>query len=264
MRQMVWHEGDSFLHRLNPLTKLAFTIPVAVVVVAHEEPLTPLVVAALTAFATWRLGRLPLSSIANPLGLSLLAGFGMFWTGLVFYAGPGAGAAPVVPGPIRVTEAGLIYALTMMCRLLAIVSASLLFVLTTNPIDFVVALIQQARLPARVGYAVFAAYRFVPLVQEELDTIRAAHQVRGAASGRGVLAGLRQALGYAIPLLAISVRRAERVALAMDSRGFGARRNRTYYRTTTVTRSDLLFGIGAALALAAVVGLPCAVGLSCR
>lgn len=261
MRQFVWHEGDSYLHRLNPLTKLALTVPVAAVVVLHEEPVTPIVVTAVTAVATWRLGRLPLSSILSPLGLSLLAGFGMFWTGLVFYAGPGASAAPVVPGPIRITEAGLVYALTMMARLLAIVSASLLFVLTTNPVDFVIALIQQARLPVRVGYAVFAAYRFVPLVQEELDNIRAAHQVRGANSDRGILARLRQSVGYAIPLLAISVRRAERVALAMDSRGFGARPNRTYYRTTTLTRSDLLFAIGAGLALATIVMLPRALGV---
>lgn len=260
MRQFVWHEGDSYLHRLNPLTKLALSVPVAALVVAYDEPLTPLVVTVLVAVATWRLGRVPLSSVVNPLGLSLLAGFGMFWTGLVFYAGPGASAAPVVPGPIRVTEAGVVYALTMMSRLLAIVSASLLFVLTTNPVDFVIALIQQARLPVRVGYAVFAAYRFVPLVQEELDNIRAAHQVRGAASGRGVLARVRQSAGYAIPLLAISVRRAERVALAMDSRGFGSRPDRTYYRTTTLTRSDLLFGIGALAALAAIVGLPRALG----
>ena len=149
----------------------------------------------------------------------------------------------------------------MMSRLLAIVSASLLFVLTTDPVQFVIALIHQARLPVRVGYAVFAAYRFMPLVQEELDTIRAAHQVRGATSGRGVLARLRQMLGYAIPLLAISVRRAERVALAMDSRGFGARSDRTYYRTTALTRSDLAFAIGATAALAAIVAIPHALGL---
>jgi len=260
VRQFVWHEGDSYLHRLNPLTKLALTVPVAALVVAHDEPVTPLIVTILTAVATWRLGRLPLTSIVNPLGLSLLAGFGMFWTGLVFYAGPGANAAPVIPGPIRITEAGLVYALTMMSRLLAIVSASLLFVLTTNPVDFVIALIQQARLPVRVGYAVFAAYRFVPLVQEELDNIRAAHQLRGATIGRGVLAHVRQIVGYAIPLLAISVRRAERVALAMDSRGFGARPDRTYFRITTLTRADVQFALGAVATLAAIVGLSRALG----
>jgi energy-coupling factor transport system permease protein len=72
---------------------------------------------------------------------------------------------------------------------------------------------------------------------------------------------LRQLLGYAIPLLAISVRRAERVALAMDSRGFGARPDRTYFRTTTVTRSDVVFAVGAVIALATIVALPRTLGL---
>ena len=111
--------------------------------------------------------------------------------------------------------------------------------LTTDPVDFVVALIHQGRLPVRVGYAVFAAYRFMPLIQEELDNIRAAHQVRGDTHRPGLIARVRQTFGYAIPLLAISVRRAERVALAMDSRGFGARPDRTYFRSTRLSRADL-------------------------
>jgi energy-coupling factor transport system permease protein len=144
----------------------------------------------------------------------------------------------------------------MVTRLLAIFATSSLFVLTTNPADMVIALIHQARVPVRVGYAVFAAYRFMPLVQEELGNIRAAHQVRGATSGRGPVARLRQTIGYAIPLLTISVRRAERVALAMDSRGFGARRDRTYYRVTTLTRADLTFALGAAAVLATILLAP--------
>lgn len=262
MRQFVWHEADSYLHRLNPLTKLALTAPVAALVSLIFEPVTPLVIAVAASLATWRLGNVPLGNVVRPLGFALLLGFGMFWTGVLYYAGQGSDGPAIVPGPVHITEAALTYGLTMISRTLAIFATSALFVLTTNPIDFVIALIHQGRLPVRVGYAVFAAYRFVPLVQEELDNIRAAHQVRGANSGRGILARLRQSVGYAIPLLAISVRRAERVALAMDSRGFGARPNRTYFRTTTLTRSDLLFAVGAGLALAAIVGLPRALGLS--
>ena len=261
MRQFVWHQADSYLHRLNPLTKLALTLPVAVLVALIFEPITPLVMAAVAVLATWRLGRVPLGGLLRGLGFALLLGFGMFWTGVLYYAGQGSDGPSVVPGPLQITEASLVYGLTMLSRTLAIFATSALFVLTTNPIDFVAALIQQGRLPVRVGYAVFAAYRFVPLVQEELDNIRAAHQVRGAHGGRGPVARARQLIGYAVPLLVISVRRAERVALAMDSRGFGARPDRTSYRTTSMRRSDLLFGLGALLTLAAIVWLPHLAGL---
>jgi energy-coupling factor transport system permease protein len=64
---------------------------------------------------------------------------------------------------------------------------------------------------------------------------------------------MRQTIGYAIPLLAISVRRAERVALAMESRGFGALPNRTYFRSTSVGRADGMFALAALALLAAIV-----------
>jgi energy-coupling factor transport system permease protein len=255
----VWHEADSYLHRLNPLTKLALAIPVAALVSLVFEPVTPLVIAAVATLVTWRLGNVPLGTIARPLLFSLLLGFGMFWTGAFYYAGQGVDEPSIVPGPIHLSEASLIYGLTMVTRLLAILATSSLFVLTTDPVDFVVALIQQARLPVRVGYAVFAAYRFMPLVQEELNNIRAAHQVRGATTGRGFVARVRHSVGYAIPLLAISVRRAERVALPMDSRGFGARADRTYFRSTALTRADLTFALGAAAVLALIVLAPRAI-----
>jgi energy-coupling factor transport system permease protein len=259
MRVFVWHEADSFLHRLNPLTKLALAIPVAALVSLVFEPVTPLIIAAIATLVTWRLGNVPLATIARSLLFSLVLGFGMFWTGAFYYAGQGAEGPSLVPGPIHLSEASLVYGLTMVTRLLAILATSSLFVFTTDPVDFVVALIQQARLPVRVGYAVFAAYRFLPLVQEELDNIRAAHQVRGAATGRSFMARVRQTIGYAIPLLAISVRRAERVALAMDSRGFGARPDRTYFRSTTLTRADLTFAVGAVAVLALILLAPRAI-----
>ncbi len=256
MRQFVWHETDSYLHRLNPLTKLALTVPVAALVSLLNEPTTPLVICAVAVTATWKLGRVPLVGVLRPMAFSLLLGLGMFWTGVLFYAGPGSDAATILPGPLHITEAGLVYGLTMLSRVLAIFAASSLFVLTTNPVDFVIALIHQGRLPVRVGYAVFAAYRFLPLVQEELANIRAAHQVRGGAAGHGPVARARQLFAYAIPLLAISVRRAERVALAMDARGFGSRPDRTYFRTTTLRRSDGVFAMCAVATLAIIVLLP--------
>jgi len=56
-------------------------------------------------------------------------------------------------------------------------------------------------------------------------------------------------LFYVIPLLALAVRRGERVALAMESRAFGALPRRTYYRATSFGRADVVFFSGALLAL---------------
>ena len=74
------------------------------------------------------------------------AAFGVFWTYTLFYAGSGP---------------AWVFGATMATRLLAIMSASLMFVLTTDPAQFVRSLIHQAHVSPRIAYAVFDVYRCV-------------------------------------------------------------------------------------------------------
>jgi energy-coupling factor transport system permease protein len=150
-------------------------------------------------------------------------------------------------------DLGVAYALTIFFRLLGFLTASLLFVLTTDPTDLMQALMQIARLNDRFGYGTLAAYHFVPQFDTELATIRAAHRIRGVADGGGPVQAVHRYVGYMIPLLAGAVRKAERVALAMDARGFGAYPDRTYYRASRFSRADLGFGVGSALVCAGLL-----------
>jgi energy-coupling factor transport system permease protein len=112
-------------------------------------------------------------------------------------------------------------------RLGAIITLALLSGLTTTGPDLVRAIVQQLRVPYRIGYTALAAFRFVPRFAHELDIIRQAHRVRGAHGGRGPFAAVARGVGYVVPLLAGAIRHAERVALAMDARAFGAYSDRT-------------------------------------
>ena len=226
MRAFVWHQDDTFLHRLNPLTKLGACVLATVVVSTAGEPITPAVVAACALITTRAIGRVPWLSLLRPMSFGLLAALGVFWTYSLFYGGSGP---------------AWLYGMTMAARLVAILSTSVMFVLTTDPSQFVRSLIHQARVSPRIAYSVFAAYRFVPLLEGEFETIRAAHRMRGGV-GRGTpVAAARELFGYAIPLLASAVRKGERVAMAMESRGFGALPRRTYFRSTAIDRSDAVF-----------------------
>jgi energy-coupling factor transport system permease protein len=192
--------------------------------------------------------------VLRPLVFAGPLSFGFFWSGTVFYVGPGSG--PDYPGfavgPWWVPTAALIYGLAVGARALAIFCASMIFVLTTDPVHLVLALMQHARVSPRIGYSIFAGYRFMPLLQDELSNIRAAYQVRGAVRG-GIRGRIRELLDYAIPLLAISVRRGERVALAMESRAFEALPKRTYLQASGFTWRDPVFAVGAVAFLAALV-----------
>ena len=88
-------------------------------------------------------------------------------------------------------------------------------------------MVQQLRVPYRIGYTALAAFRFVPRFGHELEVIRQAHRVRGAHGGRGPFSAMARWAGYIVPLLAGAIRHAERVALAMDARAFGAYPDRT-------------------------------------
>jgi energy-coupling factor transport system permease protein len=74
-----------------------------------------------------------------------------------------------------------------------------------------------------------------------MANISAAHSVRGAFSRHSLTAGLERALRYGVPLLANGVRQADRLAVAMDARGFSSPTPRTYYIKTRTTLADWLF-----------------------
>ena len=101
--------------------------------------------------------------------------------------------------------------------------------------------VQQLRAPYRIGYTALAAYRFVPRFGYELGVIRAAHRVRGTHGGRGPFARLARGWGYIVPLLASAIRHAERVALAMDGRAFGAYPTRTERHEVPFRTRDIVF-----------------------
>lgn len=247
MRFQLFVETDSFLHRVNPLTKLVVTIVLMVVLTVIVDPITPLTVAAIGLVGIALFGNVPLLQLLGTLRPFLIVSFGLFWTTALFYAGPAQTLAQW--GPFVLSRDGVAYGAAIMFRILAIFVASLLFTLTTDPTALLQALVQQARVSPRFGYGIIAAYRFVPLFDNELASIRAAHRVRGVVSGGGLAAQYRRLVGHMVPLLAGGIRHAERVALAMDARGFGAVSNRTYYRQSRFGWRDPVFGVAAGLIL---------------
>jgi energy-coupling factor transport system permease protein len=76
--------------------------------------------------------------------------------------------------------------------------------------------------------------------------------VRGTDTGRGPLAAARRTAATAVPLLAGAIRHAERVALAMDARAFGAHRTRTERTISRWRTRDTVFVVAYWLVAAAV------------
>jgi energy-coupling factor transport system permease protein len=223
-----------FLHALNPLAKLAAPLPVMIALLFTRDiaiPLTFSVLAlALLLVGTRLSGRaIAILLIGAPLGVAVLGVTFGIWVDPARIEGTGAAASVVLIeiGDWRFTLAAYLVGVATALRVTALVLLSLIAGLSTTGPELVRALVQNLRVPYRLGYTALAALRFVPRFGHELEVIRAAHRVRGTDRGRGPVAAVRRSISYAIPLLASAIRHAERVALAMDARAFGAHSTRT-------------------------------------
>ncbi|MFG6475489.1 energy-coupling factor transporter transmembrane component T [Microbacterium sp. P06] len=235
--------GARFLPGLNPLAKIAAPLPAMIGLVFTRDAAAPLafllltyVVVVIGAPSSGRM--LVLLALVIPLSV-LTVGLGFsVWTD-----------ASRVDQTVAVLQLGgwtlyggaLATGFATALRLGAIVALALVGGLTTTGPDLVRALVQHLRVPYRVGYTALAAFRFVPRFGHELEIIRQAHRVRGAHGGRGPIALVARWSGYVVPLLAGAIRHAERVALAMDARAFGAHATRTERHLVPFRPRDAVF-----------------------
>lgn len=261
MQPFRYVEQESFLHSLNPSVKLLAVALVTVAITFVLDVYTPLAFLAVSLLASTLLGRLSPRYIARSMApFTLFVLTYVFFNG-IFHRELGEVTPIFTIGPLTVSWEGLQIGLSVGLRVLFIISTSLLFIATTRPGDFVLSLVQQARLNYKLAFAVQAAYRFVPLLASEYANIRAAGQVRGLGARSGFLSNLRALRRDAVPLLAGAIRRSERMAVAMDSRAFGAYPTRTYSRRLTVTARDRLFLLGVVAVSAAIFATLAATGL---
>lgn len=243
-----------FLYALNPLAKVAAVAPAMIMLVFVRDLATPAAFLALAyalilvgARLTWRLLLLllvivPIAVIVIGIGFSLWVD-----TSLVDDT-----AHLLQIGGWTLFSGALEIGFATSLRLGAITALALVGGLTTTGPDLVRASIQQLRVPYRVGYTALAAFRFVPRFGHELSVIRAAHRVRGHHGGRGPFARVARGWGYIVPLLAGAIRHAERVALAMDARAFGAHPTRTERHLVPFRTRDVVFIVLLLAASAAV------------
>lgn len=240
------------LRRLHPLPKLALClawIAASLLVFRLSFQIALFAVATLVLLVDARVPPRRLLILMVPFALF---GFGFFTTSVLFRAESGfalqmaqeqGGTPDVAPG------------LVLFFRVLACGMISAVFALTTDPGQFVRALMQHVRLPAPMGFALMQAMHMVPDLRAEMLQLRMARAIRLGRPLRRI-PGLAEAIALAIPLLAYAIRRATRAALSFEARGLQPGRARTHLPQTPVSRRDwlgLVIGVCCLAALLAVL-----------
>ncbi|GAB3193886.1 ATP-binding cassette domain-containing protein [Nesterenkonia suensis] len=133
-----------------------------------------------------------------------------------------SGAVLLDLGFTTVSEGSVELGIAMGARALAVVLPSVIIFSTTDPTDLADALAQQLRLPARFVLGALAAMRLLGLLAEHWIIIGLARRARGVGTQGGSLGKVRATCSQAFGLLVQAIRVATRLAVTMESRGFGA------------------------------------------
>ena len=212
------------LARANPVAKLGAAAILMAFLFAASGPITPAVV--LVAI----LVSLPLTG----LGVRTL----LIRTWPLLLAALMVGVLNVVLAPASRGGPDFSAGLALGLRLLGIALSGVIAIATTDPTDLADSLQQQARLSPRLAVGVLAAIRMLPILAVEWQLLGMARRARGVSAGWSPVAAARLAFGRLLALLVGAIRRATRLALAMEARGFGTATCRTIARPQRMRAAD--------------------------
>ena len=165
-------------------------------------------------------------------------------------------------GFYSITFETIFYCITLSLKYIAIMPITILFIFTTHPSNFASSL-NRIGVPYRVAYAVSIALRYIPDVKAEVDNIINAQEARGVAFRKGdagIFTRLRNYATVMVPLLLSSFNRIEVVSNAMDLRGFGKNRKRTWYHRKKYTAADITFAGISVVTLAVGIAIKVSIG----
>jgi energy-coupling factor transport system permease protein len=245
--------------RANPVAKLAVAMLIPIALILTVDPVTAGTALLLEMLALPWCGVGPRRLLRSGW-IVLLSAIPAGVLTLLFAADSGRVFAEL--GPISVSAGSLTAGAAITLRILAIGLPGVVLLVTTDPTDLADALAQILRLPHRFVLSALAALRLFGVLAQEWDALTMARRARGFDTGFGRAEGfglgaVRRIGGQVFALLVLAIRRATVLAVAMEARGFGADRKRTWARPSRFRGSDLVIVLGGLLiaVLATAAGL---------
>ncbi|KRL04040.1 energy-coupling factor transporter transmembrane component T family protein [Liquorilactobacillus oeni] len=249
--------GKSFLHRLDPRSKLVLSFLFILIIFFANNWRTYILLGIFTFFC------ILLSKIS--LGFFLKGVRPLIWLILftvvlqIFFTRGGPTYWQF--GPLSITHFGLVNGGYVFCRFVLIIFMSTLLTLTTSPLEIADALenlmlpLKKFKVPVyEISLMISIALRFVPTLMDETEKIMNAQRARGVNFGEGgLIKQLKAIVPLLIPLFVGAFNRAEDLATAMEARGYRGGEGRTKYRFHAWHKNDtlscIIFGLLAAILL---------------
>ena len=253
--------GDTYLHKLSGASKTRmFAVLIVVTIMTFDvRILLPLLAVSLVAFFSvkpdwkqiwWLVVLVVIGNITNLV---------LYWL-----ASPDAGVEYSNGSTVLyafsdyliVTEETMWYLFARMVKMMATFFISLTYILAVTPSE-VAAGLYSLRLPYKLCSVVSLALRYIPDIGRDYTNIKISMQCRGVeldAKRASLMTRLKQTVLILVPLIITSFDRIGNIANAMDLRGFGKKKHRTYYSEHEPTKADNVFKVAYS-----IIGILCVV-----
>lgn len=239
-------ERDSPIHRLTGASKLVGLLMWSLAAMtAFHTPL--LVILTFAAFLLFRISRIKLKEISFMLKFTFV--FMILNNLLIFLFSPQHAVSIYstktvlfeIAGPYVVTAEQLFYHLNVALKYTCTIPVVLLFVSTTNPSEFAASL-NRIGVSYRISYAVSIALRYIPDIQREYYDISQSQQARGIEMSKKAkfFQRLKNISAILVPLILSSLERIDTISNAMELRGFGKGKKRTWYNARPFSVGDII------------------------
>ena len=257
---MQYINRDSFLHSMNPLSKIVAVAGIVIlsVLTTNSEVLALIVLviflASLKAGLHQELLRQLKLLVFLSLTLILLTIFTLKSGVTIGYlVPPGILAAN---GIIPITTGALDFGAVLSLRFFAMLFAFQLLVITTKPSDLMKTLL-VIHIPVDYVLMFVIALRFIPSLQVEGQRIHEAQLARGYNPGKGLRGKVNSVKPLLIPLVANSLGRTKVLGLTMDMRGYRSRQsvemNRLVWNKTDFAAVGCIVVTGAGIVLGSLI-----------
>lgn len=248
--------GDSPVHRVDPRVKLTLTMAYVVMLFVARN-LLAMSVGVIFALLAYLLARISLRLIVRSVKPIIPI---IIFTAVInlFFVG---GEPLWEIWALTVTQEGVRIAIQMCVRILCLVAGTALLTYTTSPIaltdgiELLFAPLKKVGAPVHeIAMMMTISLRFIPTLIEETEKIMSAQKARGADLESGnIFQRVRAMLPILIPLFVSAFRRAEELALAMESRCYHGGEGRTRMRVLKTSVTDFFAVAFMAICLAAVI-----------
>lgn len=230
--------GDSVVHRMNPLPKLAWATGILALSFATRNPAvlgTAFILGLLlTVLAGVFKAYLKVVMVLLPVSLALITlqsiapAFPRPWTPIVGL------------GPFTIYQEGIYSGISMALRIFSLTTWAMVFIMSSHPSDIFTSL-KRIGMPYVMNFILIMTLQLIPILQNEFGIVLNAQKSRAMkGTGFGAL------LPSMVPVFVGAIERVQQLSISLESRAFGSSGKKTSYRRVRITVWDvlnLIFGV---------------------